>query len=209
MASLRSISRCSTLPGSATTPASPAMDTRTSPMPSEPVVKIVVPDDFPPALTGSVGEAPLKKLGQVRVFTERGAAQEQTLVERIGDAEVALNIRAHARFTDRVLAACPTLRLISIWGAGTDNVDLVACKARGVTVTNPPGVNAHALAEHTLALMLAVTRRIPAMDRDVRAGQWPRGLLTQLEGRTMGLVGLGAIGSRVAVLAKPFGMRML
>jgi phosphoglycerate dehydrogenase-like enzyme len=145
----------------------------------------------------------------VRVFTERGADQEQTLIERIGDAEVVVNIRAHARFTDRVLAACPTLRLISIWGAGTDNVDLAACKARGITVTNTPGVNAHALAEHTIALMLAATRRIPAMDRDVRAGQWPRGLLTQLEGRTLGLIGLGAIGSRVAALAKPFGMRML
>ena len=140
-------------------------------MPSEPAVKIVVPDDFPPALTGSVAEAPLQKLGQVRVFTERGADQEQTLIERIGDAEVALNIRAHARFTDRVLAACPKLRLISIWGAGTDNVDLAACQARGVTVTNTPGVNAHALAEHTIALMLAVTRRIPAMDRDVRASR--------------------------------------
>jgi phosphoglycerate dehydrogenase-like enzyme len=57
--------------------------------------------------------------------------------------------------------------------------------------------------------MLAVTRRIPAMDRDVRAGQWPRGLLTQLEGRTLGVIGLGAIGSRVAILAKPFGMRLL
>ena len=178
-------------------------------MPSEPAVKIVVPDDFPPALTGSVAEAPLQKLGQVRVFTERGADQEQTLIERIGDAEVALNIRAHARFTDRVLAACPKLRLISIWGAGTDNVALAACKTRGVAVTNTPGVNAHALAEHTVALMLAVTRKIPAMDRDVRAGQWPRGLLTQLEGRTLGLIGLGAIGSRVAVLARPFGMRML
>jgi hypothetical protein len=67
--------------------------------------------------------------------------------------------------------------------AGTDNMDLVAsCQARGVTVTHTPGVNSHALAEHTLALMLAVTRRIPAMGRDVRAGQWPRGLLTQLEG---------------------------
>src|SRR6266536_3029238 len=183
--------------------------TRTRPMPSAPAVKIVVPDDFPPALTGSVAEAPLQKLGQVRVFTERGADQEQTLIERIGDAEVALNIRAHARFTDRVLAACPKLRLISIWGAGTDNVDLAACKTRGVTVTNTPGVNAHALAEHTMALMLAVTRRIPAMDRDVRGGQWPRGLLTQLEGRTLGLVGLGAIGSRVAALVKPFGMRVL
>ena len=111
-------------------------------MPSEPAVKIVVPDDFPPALTGSVAEAPLKKMGQVRVFTERGADQESTLIERIGDAEVIVNIRAHAHFTDRVLAACPKLRLISIWGAGTDNVGLAACKARGVTVTNTPGVNA-------------------------------------------------------------------
>jgi phosphoglycerate dehydrogenase-like enzyme len=178
-------------------------------MPSEPVVKIVVPDDFPPALTGSVAEAPLKKMGQVRVFTERGADQEAALIERIADAEVVVNIRAHARFTDRVLAACPNLRLISIWGAGTDNVDLAACKARRITVTNTPGVNAHALAEHTMALMLAVTRRIPAMDRDVRAGKWPRGLLTQLEGKTLGLIGLGAIGSRVAVLAKPFGLRLL
>ncbi|HXJ83498.1 MAG TPA: phosphoglycerate dehydrogenase [Candidatus Methylomirabilis sp.] len=178
-------------------------------MPNEPDVKIVVPDDFPPALTGSVAEAPLKALGQVRVFTERGADQEATLIERVGDAQVVVNIRAHARFTDRVLAACPALRLISIWGAGTDNVDLVACRARGVTVTNTPGVNAHALAEHTIALMLAITRRIPAMDRDVRAGQWPRGLLIQLEGKTLGLIGLGAIGSRVAALARPFGLRLL
>jgi phosphoglycerate dehydrogenase-like enzyme len=88
-------------------------------------------------------------------------------------------------------------------------VDLAACKARGVTVTNTPGVNAHALAEHTIALMLAVTRRIPTMDRNVRKGQWPRGLLTRLEGKTLGLIGLGAIGSRVATLAKPFVLRPL
>ena len=77
-------------------------------MPNESAVKIVVPDDFPPALTGSVAETPLKKMGQVRVFTERGADQEATLIERIGDADAVLNIRAHARFTDRVLAACPS-----------------------------------------------------------------------------------------------------
>lgn len=172
-------------------------------------VKIVVPDDFPPALTGSPAEARLRSIGEVAVHTERGADQEAELARRIGDAEVVVNIRAHARFTDRVLAGCPRLRLISIWGTGTDNVDLAACRARGVAVTNTPGVNAHAVAEHTLALMLAVTRRIPAMDKDVRAGQWPRGLLVQLEGKTLGLVGLGAIGSRVAVLARAFGMRLL
>jgi phosphoglycerate dehydrogenase-like enzyme len=172
-------------------------------------VKIVVPDDFPPALTGSGAEGRLRALGEVSVHTARGADQEAELIRRLGDATVAVNIRAHARFTERVLAACPGLRLISIWGTGTDNVDLVACRGRGVTVTNTPGVNAHAMAEHTLALMLAVTRRIPELDRETRAGQWPRGLLVQLEGKTLGLVGLGAIGSRVAHLARAFDMRLL
>ncbi len=172
-------------------------------------LRIVVPDDFPPALTGSAAEPRLRALGDVTVHTERGADQAPELIRRIGDAEVAVNIRAHARFTEAVLAACPRLRLISIWGTGTDNVDLAACRARGVAVTNTPGVNAHAVAEHTVALMLAVTRRIPAMDRDTRAGQWPRGLLVQLEGRTVGLIGLGAIGGRVAALLRPFGVRLL
>ena len=60
-----------------------------------------------------------------------------------------------------------------------------------------------------MALMLAIMRRIPAMDAAVRAGQWPRGMLTQLEGKTLGIVGLGAIGTRVATLASAFGMRLL
>jgi phosphoglycerate dehydrogenase-like enzyme len=172
-------------------------------------LKIVVPDDFPPALTGSAAESRLRTLGDVTVHTERGADQGAELIRRIGDAEVVINIRAHARFTDQVLAGCPRLRLISIWGTGTDNVDLAACGARGVAVTNTPGVNAHAVAEHTVALMLAITRRIPAMDRDARAGEWPRGLLVQLESRTVGLIGLGAIGGRVARLLTPFGVRLL
>jgi D-3-phosphoglycerate dehydrogenase len=172
-------------------------------------LKIVVPDDFPPAMTGSAAEPRLRGMGSVTVHTERGADQEAELIRRIGDAEVVINIRAHARFTDRVLAACPALRLISIWGTGTDNVDLAACRARGVAVTNTPGVNAHAVAEHTLGLMLAVMRRIPAMDRGTRTAEWPRGQLVQLEGRTVGLVGLGAIGSRVAALLRPFDVRLL
>jgi phosphoglycerate dehydrogenase-like enzyme len=172
-------------------------------------LKIVVPDDFPAALTGSAAEPRLRAMGHVAVHTERGADQEAELIRRIGDAEVVINIRAHAKFTDGVLAGCPRLRLISIWGTGTDNVDLAACRARGVAVTNTPGVNARAVAEHTLALMLAVMRRIPAMDRDTRAGQWPRGMLVQLEGRTVGLIGLGAIGSRVAELLRPFGVHLL
>jgi phosphoglycerate dehydrogenase-like enzyme len=172
-------------------------------------VSIVVPDDFPSVLTGSPAETQLRALGDAIVFNERGAENEAELIKRIGPARAVINIRAYSKFTDRVLEACPNLRLISIWGTGTDNVDLGACAARGVTVANTPGVNAHSVAEHTFALMLAVTRAIPATDSAVRAGQWPRKLLTQLEGKTLGLIGFGAIGSRVAALAAPFGMRVL
>jgi phosphoglycerate dehydrogenase-like enzyme len=172
-------------------------------------LKIVVPDDFPSVISGSDAEARLRTLGDTTIFAERGADQEAELIRRLGDARVALSIRAYSRFTDRVLAACPDLRMISVWGTGVDNVDLTACGARNIEVMNTPGVNAHAVAEHTLALILAVTRSIPAMDAAVRAGQWPRSLLTQLEGKTLGLVGLGAIGRRVAALAAPFGMRLL
>lgn len=171
--------------------------------------RIVVPDDFPSVFTGTVAERQLRALGDVTVYTERGADREPELIRRIGEADVIVNIRAHARISATVLAACDRLRLISVWGTGTDHIDLAACRERGVTVTNTPGVNAHAVAEHTMALILAVTRRIPAMDTGVRAGQWPRGMLVQLEGKTLGIVGLGAVGRRVAKLAAPFGMRLL
>src|SRR5499426_1094073 len=172
-------------------------------------MKIVVPDDFPVVLTGSPAERRLRTLGAVTVYTERGAEQETELVRRIGDADIVVSLRAYTRFSESALTACPSMQMISIWGTGTDNVDLAACRRRGVTVANTPGVNAHAVAEHTLALILAVTRRIPSLDRDVRGGQWPRGLLVQLEGKTIGIVGLGAIGCRVDTLAAPFGVHLL
>ncbi|HET9727864.1 MAG TPA: NAD(P)-dependent oxidoreductase, partial [Acidimicrobiia bacterium] len=171
--------------------------------------RIIVPDDFPAVFTGTVAERQLRVLGDVTVYTERGADREPELIRRIGEADVIVNIRAHARISAAVLAACDRLRLISVWGTGTDHIDLAACRERGVTVTNTPGVNAHAVAEHTMALILAVTRRVPAMDTGVRAGQWPRGMLVQLEGKTLGIVGLGAVGRRVATLAAPFGMGLL
>jgi len=172
-------------------------------------VKIVVPDDFPRVLAGTAAEPQLRALGDVTIFTDRGANEEAELVRRVHDADAVLTLRAYSRFSERVLAECSSLQLISIWGTGTDNVDLNACRARGIAVKNTPGVNANAVAEHTLALMLAITRRIPAMDRGVRDGQWPRALLVQLEGKTLGVVGLGAIGRRVASLAAAFGMNVL
>ena len=170
---------------------------------------IVVPDDFPSVFEGSAAHDRARALGEVRVHTARGAEDESELARRIGNAAVAVNIRAYARFTESVFRACPGLKMISIWGTGTDNVDLAAAARHGVTVCNTPGVNAYAVAEHTMALMLAVARRIPGIDHEMRGGAWPRDMLVQLHGKALAVFGSGAIGARVAQLARGFGMEAL
>jgi D-3-phosphoglycerate dehydrogenase len=172
-------------------------------------VTIAVPDDFPSVFDGTPAHERCRKIGETRVVTARGADDEDELIRRIDRAQIAINIRAHARFTDRVMTSCRKLELISIWGTGTDNVDLEAAGRHGITVCNTPGINAFAVAEHTMALMLATARRIPRIDREVRGGGWPRDFLTQLLGKTLGVFGTGKIGARVIALAKAFGMEIL
>jgi D-3-phosphoglycerate dehydrogenase len=169
---------------------------------------IVVPDDFPAALAGTPALARLKTIGRV-THHETRPADAAELARRIAGAAVVLNIRAYSKFTADLLAGCPTLRLISVWGTGTDHVDLEACRRRGVAVSNTPGANALAVAEHTVALMLAAARQVPRLDRQVRDGAWPRGLSIQLHGKTLGIIGFGSIGRQFASLAKGIGMEVL
>jgi phosphoglycerate dehydrogenase-like enzyme len=170
---------------------------------------IVVPDDFPSVFQGTPAHRRCATLGETRVYTERGADDERELIRRIDRARIAVNIRAHARFTDAIFAGCRDLAMVSVWGTGTDNVDLEAAGRRGITVCHTPGVNALAVAEHTIALMLAVARRIPRLDREMRAGAWPREMLTQLLGKTLGVFGAGTIGARVIALGRALGMDVL
>jgi phosphoglycerate dehydrogenase-like enzyme len=170
---------------------------------------IVVPDDFPSIFKGTAAEERCAQLGPTAIYSERGADDETELIRRLTGARAAINIRAHAHFTDRVFAASPALEMVSIWGTGTDNIDLESAVRHGVTVSNTAGVNANAVAEHTIALMLAVARRLPKIDREMRTGVWPREMLTQLLGKTLAVFGTGAIGMRVAALARALGMEVL
>jgi D-3-phosphoglycerate dehydrogenase len=170
--------------------------------------KVVVPDDWPPVLAASAGFPKLRELAGVEYF-DTLPGSEQGLIERIRDAEVVINLRSSSRFTDEVFRQCPRLRLVSLWGTGTDNVDLAAAASHGVTITNTPAVSAFSVAEHALALMLAAARAIPAQDSAVRNGAWPRGQGIELRGKTLGIVGLGAIGRRFAELGRAIGMRVV
>jgi glyoxylate reductase len=113
------------------------------------------------------------------------------------------------------LRLLPDLRLVGNYGVGYDNVDVAACGDRGIAVTNTPGVLDAAVAELTLALMLACRRELVASDRFVRDARWrtgwsrPERLGHDLAGATLGLVGMGRIGSEVARRAEAFGMQVV
>jgi glyoxylate reductase len=119
-----------------------------------------------------------------------------------------------ARVGPEELELLPDLRLVANYGVGYDSVDVVACHERGIAVTNTPGVLDAAVADLTLALILATRRHLVESDRFVREGGWRRGwaqpelLGRDLAGSTLGLVGMGRIGSEVARRAEAFGMRV-
>jgi D-3-phosphoglycerate dehydrogenase len=109
----------------------------------------------------------------------------------------------------KVIDACPGLRVISRYGAGVDRVDLGAARAKGIPVCNTPGANAQAVADLALALMLAAARKIPMLDRKTKEGQWVRSNGTEIFGKTLGILGLGAVGKAVAQRARGFSMKVL
>ena len=102
-----------------------------------------------------------------------------------------------------------SLKVISRYGAGVDRVNITACKERGIIVTNTPGANATAVCEMAFGLMLCAARNIPALHKAVEAGEWPRANGMELSGKTLGIVGLGAIGKRLALRAKAFEMDVI
>ncbi|MCS7206661.1 MAG: glycerate dehydrogenase [Dehalococcoidia bacterium] len=172
-------------------------------------VRIVVPDDAPPALRGTPAEAELRRLGHLIIY-DTLPPSEADLAQRLRDAHVAVNIRSSSRFSEAVLAQCPHLRHIAVYGIGVDNIDLEACRRRGIVVSNTPGYSADSVAELAIALLLAVANRLVVHDRLIRQGRWAeRGYRTLLAGKTLGVVGLGPIGERVAALGKALGMRVV
>src|SRR5215831_13872842 len=123
----------------------------------------------------------------------------------------ALIVRSAVDVTAEVLRGAKKLRVIGRAGVGADNIDLDAATKAGIAVMNTPGANAVAVAEHTLALMLALARHLTRADSTTRAGQWEKKSLqgTELRGKTLGIVGLGRIGMEVARRARAFGMNLI
>ena len=171
-------------------------------------LRIVVPDDAPPAIGGSSQEATLRALGELHVHDSLALSPE-ALLERIRDAHIAICMRNSSQFTEEVLEQCASMRHIAVFGIGVDMVDVEACRRLGILVTNTPGYSAPTVAEHAIALALAVAKRVPQNDRLVRDGEWARESVGQLYGKTLGVVGAGPIGKRAAELGRGIGMNVV
>lgn len=132
------------------------------------------------------------------------------LLERIPPYD-ALIIRSSVRITEEVLARAGSLKVIGRAGVGIDNVDLNAASLRGVMVMNTPDANTIATVEHTIAMLLALCRHLPQAHQALKSGGWDRHAFagTQLYRKTLGVIGLGRVGSRVAIRCQAFGMKVL
>jgi phosphoglycerate dehydrogenase-like enzyme len=133
---------------------------------------------------------------------------EDRLVERLRPYQILVPIRERTHFSARVLQKLPVLELLSLTGKNSGQVDLAAATAAGILVTQTEGSGATAI-EMTMALMLALAHRVAQEDRAMREGLWQTGMGFDLAGKTLGVVGLGRIGSRIADFGKHVGMKVL
>ncbi|MEM0981204.1 MAG: phosphoglycerate dehydrogenase [Cyanobacteria bacterium P01_H01_bin.58] len=157
-----------------------------------------------------IDQAGLDILSQVAQVDVKIKLPLEELIAIVPDYD-ALMIRSGTKVTKEVIEAGQKLKIIGRAGVGVDNVDVPMATRRGIVVVNSPEGNTIAAAEHALAMMLAMSRHIPAADKSVKEGRWDRKAFTGVEvyKKTLGVVGLGKIGSHVATVARSMGMKLL
>jgi len=140
---------------------------------------------------------------------EKGGLPPAALIQEIRGC-IGLIVRSATKVTRELIEAGASLKVIGRAGAGVDNIDVKAATAKGIVVMNTPGGNANAVAELTIALMFALAREIPRGDATIKAGKWEKKSFmgTELAGKTLGLVGIGFVGSRVAAKARGLDMKV-
>ena len=168
---------------------------------------LVTPTSFKPDSDNPALEQ-LRAFADTLVFNPVGKPlSEDQLIPLLADCDGC--IAGLDFFTAKVIAGAPALKVISRYGTGIDRVDLAAAKAGNVVVCNTPGANSQAVADLTFALLLNAARKVHILDRKTREGQWPQSTGIELYGKTMGILGLGAVGRAVARRAAGFSMKIL
>ena len=171
-------------------------------------MRIALLDDYKGAAASLPCMDRLRSCGELVVFRQPMASEEE-LIDALKDIHILIPIRERTRLTARVLEALPHLEMIAQTGSNAPHLDLDAATRRGIVVCLSGGSGGQSTAELTFALMLAVMRRVPQEHEALRQGRWQTGIGVGLYGKTLGIIGLGRIGSQVARIAQAFGMRVL
>jgi len=161
-------------------------------------------------ITDSIAEEGIRRLKEhAKVDVKLGLKPEE-IIPIIGDYE-ALVVRSQTKVTAEVIAAGKKLQVIGRAETGVDNIDIEAATRHGVIVVNAPTGNTISAAEHTIALMLALARHIPQANSSLKSGQWKRSAFmgTEIRGKTLGIIGLGNVGSEVARRARGLEMKLI
>jgi D-3-phosphoglycerate dehydrogenase len=168
---------------------------------------LVTPASFRQGAAGSVMER-LRSFAGELVFNPKGKPlTEDELIVMLEGCDGC--IAGLDPYNKKVIESAGQLKVISRYGTGVDNVDIAAAQAKGITVCRTPGVNSQAVAELAITLLLCLVRQVPMLDRKTREGYWVRSVGIELHKKTLGILGLGAVGKKTARLASGFSMRTL
>ncbi len=165
---------------------------------------------FKVLVTDKINDLAVKIVARVAAVDNLPTMDEDKLCEIIGEYD-ALLVRSQTKVTQKVIEAGKKLKIIGRAGVGVDNIDVASATEKGIIVVNSPDGNTHAAAEHTIAMMMAMSRNIAAADNSIKQGLWERSKFTGVEvyNKTLGIIGLGKIGSHVAQVAIALGMKVV
>jgi len=169
-------------------------------------MKVTVLDDYQHAFDSSPAIKRLRRKAEVQIRTEKFAS-EKDLVNALKGSQAIVPIRERTRFPAALLKSLPDLEFIAQTGNHAYHIDMQAATEAGIIVTLAPG--GIGVTELTFGLMISVMRRIPQSDAAMRRGEWPLVLGYVLKGKTLGILGLGKVGSEVARIAQAFGMKVI
>ena len=161
-------------------------------------------------ITDKINDLAVRIVSSVAEVDNLPTMDEEKLCEIIGQYDAIL-VRSQTKVTAKIIENAKNLKVIARAGVGVDNIDVAAATAKGIIVVNSPDGNTHAAAEHTIAMMMAMNRNIPAADCSVKKGLWERSKFTGVEvySKTLGIIGLGKIGTHVANVALALGMKVV
>lgn len=171
-------------------------------------VKIVVPGDDPPQVRDSPHLDRLQPYGEVTIYTDQPSTINEQM-RRVQGAEIIINSRGSVKWMASELRSLPSLRMIATCSIGTDMLDLETASELGIIVSNQPGKIAPYVAEHIIGLMFGVAKRVGFQTAELKAGRWNLIPNVFLQGKTLGVIGTGNVGSEVTRLAKLLGMDVI